>query len=184
MQKYQSTVRTVTAWECDHIKSFLKDTVRYEPYNSSIHVGYNFNNSIPPAKDGPNRVTEPQFCGDFSKDILKTDLFPNSLFKCIRGTSTHSIAALCNSDSKLLMSGEKVKDILGGKYHIPTDVAFMAAPAGKWGYRYCKLTSPDKLNKNYGSNKTFLKSIISHTNNPSMTSYNQYISAVREGYLK
>ena len=183
VDKYQQEVRTVTDRGFDHIKSFLKSTIRHEPYDPSAHVGYTFDDPTAPTS-GTHGHTPPQSCGDFSKEILKKNLFPNSMFKCIRGTSVHTIAALCNSDSKMLMSGDKVKDALRNKYGITTDVAVMAVSAGKQGYRYCKLNKPDALNSGYWSNKPLLKAILAHTSKPSMDSYNKYINEVRRGCPK
>lgn len=183
LKEYKRVVETVNDRGCKYIKEHLRDTARYVDYDPSVHTGYTFDKEF----NGNYGLTETQSCGRLSKDVLRRDLFPNSMSKCIKGTSVYSISNLCNSDKRTLMNGDKVKEILREKHGVPTDTAFMAVPSGGGqnitGFQYCRLINPVKLDCDY-HHLPALKEVKHHVKNPSMATYNRYSKAFRTGCPK
>lgn len=179
VEHYKTTVSAVNDSGCEHIKEYLRKTSTFDDYTPEKHYGYTF----PPKKsllgvvDG---MTPIMSCGQLTKNVMNgKDMFPNSICNIIKGTNVYSLSGLCNSNRKLLMSGERVQDLLRTVHSITTNVPILASPIAKeQGYRYCTLLSPSKLDDTY-TDVTALTAVTRHTQDPSMVSYNTYSRAFR-----
>lgn len=168
LEEYQTKVRTVVDSGARYIREYIKNTVKYTHYDPKKHTGYEVDETF----KGAHGVTQPSSCGQISKDILKKDLFPESISRRIKGTSVHQISQLCNSDRRTIMSGELVKDLLRDKHDIPTDTAFVGIQTPH-GFSFSRLLNPAQTDKEFTTVST-VTTIKSHVSNPSMVSYNRY----------
>lgn len=165
---YKSKLETVSDCGAKYIQEYINQTVKYETYDHKKHTGYTVDNNF----KGDHGITPAAYCGQISKQILKTDLFPNSISKCIKGTSVHHISNLCNSDKRTIMSKKSVKDLLRTKHDVPTNTAFVGTQTSR-GFMFSRLLSPAAMDKTFITTP-LINAIKSHVTHPSMVSYNRY----------
>ena len=169
LEDYQSKVRTVVDSGAQYIQEYVKATVKYDQYDSEKHTGYRVDETF----NGAHGITPPSSCTQISKDILKKDLFPDSISRCIKGNSVHQISHLCNSDRRTIMSGESVKHLLREKHGVPTDTAFVGMQTPRGFFSFSRLLNPSQTDKAF-TTATAMNTIKAHVPCPSMMSYNRY----------
>lgn len=188
LQKYISELKTINDSGCEHIKTFLKQTVEFEPFDSIRHKGYVFTNQDKSACVIERGTTEEESIGNIYKKIVHSDLFPHSFSKKIKGTNIFSTVQLCNSNNACLMTGQPVKDILQKKgimVNIPILCSIepeeMTVHKKLYQpiYRFCILKDPVGLDMPYLKNAPNLE-IQLHVQNPSMQTFSKYA----EKYIK
>lgn len=168
LEEYQSKLRTVIDSGAQYIREYIKATVKYEQYDSEKHKGYTIDETF----KGTHGVTPSSSCGHICKDILKKDLFPDSISRLIKGTSIHQISHLCNSDRRTIMGGDRVKNLLRDRHGVPTNTAFVGIQT-RHGVSFSRMLNPSQLDKGF-TTPAVMSAIKAHIATPSMLSYNRY----------
>ena len=179
MEDYNRALDAINNNGSEYIRAFLSNSVKYEQYDPEKHSSYKFDENYTLM----NGITPLDSCGNVCKELLKEDLFPHSISKCIRGNTINMIAKLCNSNMSHLVCDEKIKDTVRHRHNIPTDTAFVAAPFKRHGYLCGKIINKSLLDEGY-TNISSLKKIKLHNKNPSIPTYNDYSRSLREKSTK
>ena len=184
VKAYRARLETVVDSGAKYIQSYLNDTVKYEPYEHKKHTSYEFDS----VRRDTHGLGKTMTCGQMTKALF-TDgptTFPTSLSKTFRGTSAHDICHLCNSDRKMIMSGELVKDILKRTTNVPVNSAFVGVQMNWGGFQFTQLHNRKELDEGFFTSPMF-RALSVHTKKDvgqKMTTYNAYSRELRTGTPK
>jgi hypothetical protein len=182
VEAYRDRIGSVVDSGAKYIRGYLRETVKYEPYDPEKHRGYVFDD----VKRGTHGITEAKTCGQVTKDVFAAgpDTFPSSMAKTFRGTSVLHISHLCNSDRKMIMSGEPVKDLLKSA-GVPVNAAFVGVQMDR-GFQFARLMNTAELDSGYTTPPVF-RAISTHSRKEvglKMNTYNAYSRELRSGVPK